>query len=114
MSKPKGKEKEEEEVEEEAKPEKMPRRKGSGPATHSVSITAAGFEPAEVEVAEGDTVTWTNGDVAVHTLAFDDPAVAQATDVPVGGTVGLKFDKSGTFGYTCEKHPTMKGTITVA
>ncbi len=41
---------------------------GEGKATHDVSITAAGFDPASIVIARNDTVRWTNTDTAIHAV----------------------------------------------
>jgi len=38
-------------------------------ATHEVSITATGFDPAQVIIARNDTVRWTNTDTVLHAVA---------------------------------------------
>jgi plastocyanin len=74
------------------------------------------FVPADIVVARGSTVTWTNHDNFSHSVQFldgglpTDPMVMQ----PGGATVTYTFDTAGTIHYQCSFHPqNMKGTITV-
>ena len=99
-------------------------------ATISVSIVNNSFEPAEIIIAEGDTVTWTvttaNG--APHTVTSaaadgaaegatfdskaDDPDLAMLKET--GGTFSFTFAEAGTYAYLCTVHPTeMMGTVVV-
>ncbi len=99
-------------------------------ATLDVSIVNRTFEPAEVVVAAGDTVTWTvttsNGEPHTVTSAAvggtaqgaifdsqaDDPDLTKLKDD--GGTFSHTFAEPGTFGYLCTIHPTeMTGTVEV-
>ena len=91
----------------------------SEPATPAEPETAAGeveaidfaFEPADTEIAAGDTVTWTNNGETIHNVegkGFFSEAINP------GETYERKFDKPGTYEYICNLHPTqMKGTVEV-
>lgn len=78
-----------------------------------VDIENFAYDPDPVEVAVGDTVTWTNRDVVPHT------ATAQDRDLLQSGTLGKDdsyrqtFDEPGTYEYFCEFHAQMEGTIVV-
>ena len=77
-------------------------------ATHQVAIKGFTFEPAVMEVAAGDTVVFTNGDSAPHTAsgsAFDTGRInfEQSAEVTIAA--------AGTYDYTCQFHPMMKGRI---
>lgn len=84
-----------------------------GTATSGAGIRIAGFKfgPPELDIAVGDTVTWTNGDKQAHTATssgtFDTGSIAP------GSTATATFDTAGTFAYICSFHPFMKGTIVV-
>ena len=83
----------------------------------TVSISDFSFQPETVEVAAGDTVTWTNEDGAPHTVTAGTPdAVGDAFDEPVdaGETAEITLDEAGTFDYFCAIHPTMTGQIVVS
>lgn len=98
-------------------------------ATISVSIVDRLFEPAEIVVAQGDTVTWTvtkaNGEPhtvtsgtpeaadkgAVFDSQKDDADLAKLKDV--GGTYSVTFDRTGTYAYFCAIHAGMTGKVVV-
>lgn len=66
--------------------------------------------PGTMNLSVGDTVTWTNQDAVQHSIKSD---TFNSTPLNPGGTFQYKFDKAGTFNYTCGLHPTMQGTIIV-
>jgi plastocyanin len=73
------------------------------------------FVPADISVAAGATVTWTNHDNFTHSVAFLDGGLP--TDPHVmkpGETATFTFAAAGTFHYQCTFHPqNMKGTVVV-
>ena len=80
--------------------------------THNVSIANLKFDPPNLTIKPGDTVTWTNNDDRDHAVAGSDGAFASG-NLRHGETFSFKFDKPGKFPYGCKLHPRMKGTITV-
>ena len=81
-------------------------------ADHAVAISGSAFSPANVTVAVGDTVTWTNSDQLSHTAtadggAFDTGALGN------GASGTITFSTAGSFPYHCSVHPDMTGTVTV-
>jgi len=81
---------------------------GSG---NSVSIDNFAFNPSELTVSAGTTVTWTNNQQVTHTITFDDGSLNQ--QIASGATVQKTFSTAGTYTYHCSIHPSMKGTIIV-
>jgi plastocyanin len=81
-------------------------------ASTGVTIKDFKFAPASTSVHVGDTITWTNQDVAAHTAtatgSFDTGSINQ------GKSGSHTFTKAGTFAYICSIHPSMKGTVIVA
>jgi plastocyanin len=78
-------------------------------ANHNVTIQGMKFSPASLEVAVGDTVTFTNNDSAPHTAtsdAFDTGRLSR------GESATVTIDAAGTFNYICKIHPSMKGKVT--
>ena len=69
------------------------------------------FEPRTIEIAAGQTVTWTNQDNFTHTVQVDgreDHKVGQDE------TVSVTFDTPGTYDYVCTLHRRdMDGTVIV-
>ena len=81
-------------------------------AADEVTIADFAFDPAELEVAAGATVTWTNNDSATHTVESDDETL-MSDDLPNGATYEMTFDEPGTYEYVCGIHPNMSGTVIV-
>ena len=81
-------------------------------AGNTVSISSFSFQPAELTVAVGTTVTWTNNDSASHTVTADDGSFKSGT-LGNGATFSQTFATPGTFAYHCAIHSSMTGTITV-
>ena len=81
------------------------------PQTYTVTMKGMAFTPAEVVVAEGDTVIWQNDDFFPHT--------ATAAGVFGSGEIASKAswrwvtDKKGEHAYVCTLHPTMKARLVV-
>jgi len=83
------------------------------------------WDPTEVTVEVGATVTWTNDDAASHTVTAGDLQVDPdnvGEDVPNGFDSGMMlsgatfshpFDVEGSYPYFCMIHPWMVGTVIV-
>jgi plastocyanin len=71
------------------------------------------FTPAEVTIAAGQSVTWTNNGTQAHTATADNGSAFDTGMVAKGDSKTITFDTPGTFTYHCTPHPWMKGTITV-
>ena len=83
---------------------------GGGSSGNTVSIENFSFNPSVLTVTVGTTVVWTNNDTAVHTIKS---ATFNSKDLSKGDTFEYKFDKAGTYDYSCGIHPTMTGRIIV-
>ncbi len=70
------------------------------------------FSPTPLMVKAGTTVTWTNMDDEPHT-AVSDTGVFKSGGMDTNESFSFKFDKPGTYHYTCTIHPRMVGTIVV-
>jgi plastocyanin len=70
------------------------------------------FNPDELNLAAGATVTWTNGDSESHTSTSDSRGWDSGAVLP-GGHFSVQFPNAGTFQYHCAIHPDMVGTIVV-
>jgi plastocyanin len=94
-------------------------------ANEEVAIVGLTFEPADITVAVGDTVTWkvTESIGANHSVTSgtpDDPDKGSVFDsgaddlANVGDTFEWTFDTAGTFAYYCTVHgASMSGQVTV-
>jgi plastocyanin len=71
------------------------------------------FEPAEVTVAVGETVTWTHDGGLPHTVTATDGAF-DSGDLAGGDTFAFTAEEPGTIDYACSIHPEMTGTVTVS
>ncbi|HKP53926.1 MAG TPA: plastocyanin/azurin family copper-binding protein [Chloroflexia bacterium] len=69
----------------------------------TVSMKDNKYEPAEITVAAGSTVKWTNTEARKHTVTADDNAY-KSGDMAKDAVFSRKFDTPGTFGYYCEFH----------
>ena len=81
----------------------------------SVDIVNLAYNPAELTVQVGDTVTWTNNDGLAHTATSDPgaPAAFDSSTIAPGGTFQFTFDVVGTYAYHCAIHASMHGTVVV-
>jgi plastocyanin len=86
---------------------------GGGGGGAEVTMEGIAFKPAEVTVAVGDTVTWTNNDSAGHDVTGDDFKSGDPGGIAQGDTFEHTFDQAGTFDYVCTVHPGMEGTVKV-
>jgi plastocyanin len=78
-----------------------------------VDIRDFAYSPNPIEIAAGDTVTWTNQDEVPHTATGEDRDVLQSGTIAPGASFSQVFPEAGEFGYFCEFHPNMTGTIVV-
>ena len=96
-----------------------------------VAVVNIAYQPDPLEVAVGDTVTWTSEDQGVrHTVTSGEPAGETVPGVSegeaskpdglfdgalddAGTTFSFTFEETGDFAYFCEVHPSMTGTVVV-
>ncbi len=75
------------------------------------------YLPYEVSVAVGATVTWSNDDVAVHTVTSGKKVIHDGLfDSSIfmsGTTFEFTFDDVGDYDYFCLVHPWMTGIVNV-
>jgi len=79
---------------------------------HSVVMSRMAFSPAIMTVSKGETVTWTNEDVIVHTATADNTSW-NTSDVQGGSAKSITFTASGTYQYHCIYHQAMGMTGTI-
>ncbi|HJM17676.1 MAG TPA: plastocyanin/azurin family copper-binding protein [Candidatus Poseidoniia archaeon] len=82
---------------------------------YDVSITDdMKFNPEDLIVSVGDTVTWTNNDGMGHTAtSTDGPASFDSGNIAAGATWSFTFTEAGTYNYKCDYHSSMTASITV-
>ncbi len=83
-----------------------------------VAIDVQGFKfPANMDVAKGTKVTWTNKDTAKHTVTSGTrPTKDGKFDGQLDGSTGVfsfTFADAGVYNYFCSLHSSMNATITV-
>jgi plastocyanin len=86
---------------------------GGGGGGAEVSMEGIAFEPAEVTVSAGDTVTWTNNDSVGHDVTADSFSSGDPGAMGGGDTFEHTFEEAGTFDYVCTVHPGMEGSVVV-
>ena len=85
---------------------------GGAGAKNEISIQGNAFNPDNLSIKVGDTVTWINNDSYAHTVKaakgeFDSGNIAS------GGKFSFTFSKEGTYEYICAIHTSMTGKIVV-
>jgi plastocyanin len=92
-----------------------PADEGGGGKAVAIDIPAIEFDPAEVTVKAGTTITWTNSDDIPHTVTKDDGPGDDfdSGSIEPGGTYELTADVPGTVNYVCTIHPGQAGSFTV-
>ena len=69
------------------------------------------FEPAQLTVKAGQSVTWTNRDDIPHTVVCAGKFRSKTMDTD--GTFSFTFTSAGEYKYFCSLHPHMTGVIKV-
>jgi len=89
-------------------------------STHKISMAGWVFNPAEITINAGDTITWINDDDTTHKIVFEDKSLGAPTiDDPVRirqkREFSFTFKKAGTFKYYCLPHADqdMRGKVIV-
>ena len=70
------------------------------------------YEPSQLAVLVGTTVTWRNGDSTNHTVTSDGDEFDSGY-VAAGGSFSYAFQKPGRYTYHCVIHRFMKGLVDV-
>jgi plastocyanin len=82
--------------------------------TANVKIDNFTFEPKELEITVGTTVTWQNADDVPHTATSkDDPQTFDSGALDTDDKFSFTFNKPGKYAYYCKVHPHMTGVVTV-
>lgn len=85
---------------------------GAQGTQQTVSIRDFLFEPSQLRVEPGTTVTWTNEGNEPHTVTADNGLFDSGVLEP-GDSYSVQFDGAGTVAYHCTLHPSMTGSIVV-
>ncbi len=70
------------------------------------------FTPMSLTVKAGTTVVWTNRDDEPHTVVSAS-GLFRSGAIDTDGTFNFRFDRPGTYRFTCSIHPQMVGTVVV-
>ncbi len=81
-----------------------------GGSQANVRIEGFAFDPGNLQVAPGATVTWTNEDSAQHDATARD-ADWKTERLSKGERDTLTFDSPGDYDYYCSIHPSMKARL---
>lgn len=97
----------------------QPPAAGGGDGGAEVSMENVQFDPKDVTVKPGETITFKNNESIPHDVhktsgPGDDFSSGGSGEMQQGDTFELKLDQPGTYEYVCNVHaPGMAGTITV-
>jgi amicyanin len=93
---------------------KAPSARGRARSPVKVSIADFVFEPKELIVTVGTTVTWVNADDVPHTVTSTaSPPLFGSQTLDTNDTFSFVFKKVGTYDYFCKLHPAMIGKVVV-
>ena len=81
--------------------------------TTSVSLQNTAFNPADIQVSPGATVTFTNLDGINHTVTFDNASISSIDQYTTGERTVTMPTTPGTYTYHCQLHGAMKGSVLV-
>ncbi len=86
----------------------------AAPQDTAVNIDNFAFTPAEITIAPGTTVVWTNRDDIPHTVTGADvPRLFGSNPMDTGDHYTYRFDHAGRFAYFCSLHAHMTGVVVV-
>jgi plastocyanin len=75
------------------------------------------YLPSIITIKQGQQVTWSNEDVAFHTVTsglYDEPSdLFDSGHLDPEQKFSVSFDERGTFDYFCTLHPWMAGKVIV-
>ncbi len=94
-----------------------PNNNSGTPGTNEIFMQGMAFTPADITIAVGTSLTWTNKDNFAHTVTSGIPGspsgLFDSGNVGANGQFSFKFTTAGTYKYFCKIHIMMTGTITV-
>jgi plastocyanin len=77
-----------------------------------VIMTNRAYDPQQITVKVGDTVTWVNQDSPQHDVVANNGEFKSKL-FDKGQSFSFTFTKAGTYPYYCSIHPGMTGTVIV-
>lgn len=85
---------------------------GADAPARTVTMPGKLYDPTELAVLVGTTVTWTNDDSINHTVTSDGDAFSSGY-LPPGGSFTFTFAKQGRYAFHCTIHRFMRGEVDV-
>jgi amicyanin len=91
-----------------------PSAQNEGPFSVKVTIDNFVFEPKELVIPAGTTVTWVNADDVPHTVTSTaTPPLFNSKALDTENRFSFEFKTPGTYEYFCKPHPFMTGKVIV-
>jgi plastocyanin len=86
----------------------------STPAGETVTVRIDGmrFDPQNITVKPGTTVTWVHGSQMPHTISGNADGMRSGT-LYNGQKYSHTFSATGSYSYVCDLHPSMRGSVVV-
>lgn len=85
----------------------------TGPGANEVVMRNIAFDPTEITINVGESVTWTNMDFVPHTATSGNPgdadsgSIFRSPQLAHGASFTHTFNEAGEYLYFCEVHPTI-------
>ena len=97
-----------------AQPTPAPASGTSTPAGENVTVRINGmrFDPQNITVKPGTTVTWVHGSQMPHTISGNADGMSSGT-LYNGQRYTHTFKATGRYNYVCDLHPSMTGSVVV-
>jgi plastocyanin len=82
-------------------------------STTTITIQGSAFDPSNIQVAPGATVTFNNTDNLQHNVTFAGQAVAPIAAWTSGNRSAVMPTAAGTYNFQCTLHGGMSGSVKV-
>jgi plastocyanin len=80
---------------------------------NKIEIKDFAFNPQNITVKSGETITWINRDEEPHTVVSVGKQFKKSPGLDTDQTYTIVAGAPGTYSYFCSVHPKMTGTIVV-
>ena len=81
-------------------------------ADYEIHIDNFAFDPDEVTIVAGDSVTWVNDDDSAHAVEADEDEF-DSGNLDNGESFSFIFETAGNYSYDCDYHSSMTGMVNV-
>lgn len=81
--------------------------------TNKVNLTNSLFTPARILISKGETVTWTNNDLADHTVTSTHGKALNSPVLKSGQSYSHTFNHAGAYPYHSSLNDNMNGLVEV-